>query len=204
MTTALVVGGAACVWDDLSAYTGSRDAVIAVNDIGAEWPEQLDAWVSLHARSFDTGPNWIKRRADNGHPRARRYFGHHGAFKGGRREYSQLQSFATPTGYDFAGEKSGSSGLFAAKVALVDLGFDRVVLAGVPMTPTPHFNDKRNWTKPNASGQTSAHGFRNSWLAVPQEYRDRMRSMSGWTRVLLGAPDERKEAHHAHDQEPHV
>jgi hypothetical protein len=198
LTTALVIGGAACVWEDVYAARHiRRDAVIACNEIGIEWPGEIDAWVSLHARSFDTGPNWIKGRADNGHPPARRYFGHHGAFKGSRRDYSRIPSFATATDYSFANEKSGSSGLFAAKVALVDLGFDRVVLAGVPMTPTKHFDGRDRWTRPNAGGKTSAHGFRNSWLAVPQEYRDRMRSMSGWTRVLLGAPDEMKETTNA-------
>lgn len=199
MRTALVIGGAECVWEDIAAAQAiDYQAVIACNDIGAEWPGELDAWVSLHPRSFDSGPNWRKRRADNGHPPAKRYFGHPPAFKGNRREGSKLETFVTATPYDFAGEKSGSSGLYAAKVALVDLGFDRVVLAGVPMTPTPHFNEKRNWTKPNASGKTSAHGFRNSWLAVPEEYRARMRSMSGWTAILLGKPEELKEATDAH------
>lgn len=198
MRTALVIGGAACVWEDIAAAKAiDYQAVIACNDIGAEWPDELDAWVSLHPRSFTTGPNWRQRRADNGHPPAKRYFGHPAAFKGRQAMALDLATFVTPTDYDFAGEKSGSSGLFCAKVALVDLGFDRVVLAGVPMTPTAHFNEKRNWTKANASGRTSAHGFRNSWMAVPKEYRDRMRSISGWTRVLLGSPDELKEASHA-------
>lgn len=198
MTTALVIGGGACVWEDVYAARHiRRDAVIACNEIGIEWPGELRAWVSLHSRSFDSGPNWRQKRDDRGHPTPQQLFGHPAAFGRRPRDNSQIDGFVTATPYDFAGEKSGSSGLFAAKVALVDLGFDRVVFAGVPMTPTAHFNGRTNWTKPNASGRTSAHGFRNSWLAVPQEYRDRMRSMSGWTRVLLGAPEELKETTYA-------
>jgi hypothetical protein len=186
MTTCLVLGGGATLHDDLerARKTVPFDAVVACNEAGIEWPGELRAWVSLHARYYSTGPNWRKQRADKGYPPAKAHYGHPEAFKGA----NMPDVIATP--YSFAGEKSGSSGLFAAKVALVDLGFDRVVFCGVPMDPIPHFTGRESWVPRDTDGRTSAHGFRNSWLAVPQDYRDRMRSMSGWTRVLLGAPEE--------------
>lgn len=192
MKTALVLGGASCLWSDVSAFLGGEGAeiakrtvcgpgglcqgVVACNDAGAEWPGDLDGWVSLHPQFF-TRKGWLEKRQG---PPPKRIFAHHAADKAVHRgRYPVGIEF---TDYKFPGqERSGSSGLFAAKVALIDLGFDRAVLCGISMDPRPHFFDHEGWR--------SAEGFRSAWLAVPQEYRDRMRSMSGWTRTLLGAPE---------------
>jgi len=174
--TALVLGGASCLHDDITAYIGAVDGCVACNDAGAEWSGDLDGWVSLHPQFF-TGKGWLDKRQG---PPPKRLFAHHAANKA-------VQIGRYPPGIEFTDyqfpeqHRSGSSGLFAAKVALIDLGFDRAVLCGVPMDPRPHFFDREDWK--------SAEGFRGAWLAVPQEYRDRIRSMSGWTRVLLGAPE---------------
>lgn len=171
-----MLGGASCLHDDIAAYTGPVDGVVAANDAGAEWTGDLDGWCSLHPQNF-TLKKWLEKRTG---PPAARIFGHSEATS------KAVMSGRCPDGieftdYQFPGQhRSGSSGLFAAKVALIDLGFDRAVLCGVPMDPRPHFFDRDPWT--------SADGFRSAWLSVPQEYRDRMRSMSGWTLVLLGAP----------------
>ncbi|MGR3574018.1 MAG: hypothetical protein ACU0CF_04685 [Sagittula sp.] len=197
MRTALVLGSAACLHDDLARARASVrfDGVVACNAAGIEWPGRLDAWASLHGRYFRIGPAWRAARAARGYPEAARHYAHPEAFRGSLAQMGGMTPDVIPTRYDFAGEKSGSSGLFAAKVALVDLGFDRVVLCGIPMDPAPHFNGPTNWT-PKA-GRSPCDGFRRSWLAVPEEYRARMRSMSGWSRVLLGAPEETKERNHA-------
>jgi hypothetical protein len=54
MTVALVLGGAACVWDDVEAalYLGEFDGVIGANHIGIVWPGVMDGWVSLHGTSY--------------------------------------------------------------------------------------------------------------------------------------------------------
>lgn len=192
MRTALVLGSGNTLHGDLErARAAVRfDAVVACNEAGTVWPGELMAWVTLHPRYLGTGPRWRKARAVKGYPEARAHYGHPEAFKGSLAQCDGLTPDLIATPYDFAGEKSGSSGLFAAKVALVDLGFDRVVLCGMPMDPAPHFTGRNSWVPKDTDGRTSAHGFRNSWLAVPQEYRDRMRSLSGWTRILLGPPEE--------------
>lgn len=77
---------------------------------------------------------------------------------------------------------SGSSGLFAVKVALIDLGYEDVVLCGVPMTATPHFDDNVPWPEVDL--------FKLGWEQALPQIDGRVRSMSGWTRELLGAPNE--------------
>ena len=50
MTWAVVLGGAQCVYDDLArakALLGEPDMVIAVKDIGMEYPK-IDYWCSYH------------------------------------------------------------------------------------------------------------------------------------------------------------
>jgi hypothetical protein len=98
----------------------------------------------------------------------------------------------TLTRYQFPGvdNKSGTSGLFAAKVALCDLGFDRVVLCGVPMTATPHLNNRTDWV----DRPKTPTDYQRVWAGLPAEYLGRMRSLSGWTRELLGAPETTEKA----------
>ena len=176
--TALVLGGAACLHDDIAAYTGPVDGVVACNDAGAECPGHLDAWVTLHP-AFLLTKGWLAKRAERGYPAAARLVAHDEINRPVHRaKFPEGLEF---TDYRFPGQTiSGSSGLFAAKVALMDLGFGRVVLCGVPMVVQPHFYGGEAWRK--------AEDFRAAWLSVPEEYRARMRSMSGWTRVLCGGP----------------
>lgn len=179
--TCLVLGGASCLHDDIAAYAGPVDGVVTVNDAVTEWRGDVDAAVSLHPQFFEQ-KGWLAARNEKGLSAPRRVIGH----EEGKRVIG-MRGVNVPglefTPYRFPGqEKSGSSGLFAAKVALIDLGFDQVVFCGVPMTATPHFWDDRKepWK--------SADGFRGGWLAAPEEYRSRMASMSGWSRILLGGP----------------
>lgn len=176
MRVALVLGGGSGLQADVAAYGGKFDGVVACNDAGMWWPGALDGWVSLHPQFWESR-GWRKSREDSGYPAPANFYAHENA-------RNLIPDKIVKTDYRFPGQQhSGSSGLFAAKVALVDLGFDRVVLCGVPMTKTPHFWDKNqiNWHP--------AESFRNQWLDLPQEYLDRMRSMSGWTKVLLGPPE---------------
>lgn len=181
MRTALALGGANCLHRDLIEYLtdhGNPDGVVACNEAGAEWPGELNAWVSLHPRYFEQ-KGWVAKREANGYPPCRRYFGHVGAKLDG--------ATVEPVGYMLPGqEKTASSGIFAAKVALIDLGFDRVVLCGVPMDERPHFHGADNWTK-----GTRARDFRVQLEKVDSDVLARMRSMSGWTRDFLGGPDGR-------------
>lgn len=170
MKTALVLGGGDCLESDVRdarAMGVVFDGVVACNDAGFWWPHELDAWVSLHPNKFGA---WRSQRNDKGYPPCKQFFGH-------RAE----NDYVTATNYQFPRQSnSASSGCFAAKVALMDLEYDRAVLCGVPLVKRPHFFDNHAWR--------SAEDFRRGFLQVPQQYLDRMRSMSGWTRVLLGSP----------------
>lgn len=170
MTVALCLGGAHGAQGDWSqAMTlGRYDYVVACNDIGAIWPGQLDAWVTLHPEKM---AGWRLSRQRNGFPEARRHLAHDDYLADG----IELVEFRFP-----GQAASGSSGLFAAKVALCDLKADRAVLAGIPLDRGPHFFDQIDW--PNASE------FIPTWKSLQPSILSRLRSMSGWTANFLGVP----------------
>jgi hypothetical protein len=160
VTLALVLGGALTVWDDVEAALAltEADGIVACNDIAADWPGPLDAAATLHPEFW---PRWAARRAAKGYPPVPRVFFNGWAFPGQ--------------------DRSGSSGLFALKVALVDLGYDRAVLCGVPM-------DERARHIANFKPWRGAQTLRAGWVQALPAIADRARSMSGWTADLLGRP----------------
>ena len=136
------------------------------------WPGALDAAVGFHPQRW---PGILGLRAERGYPPPERVI----SFWSPPRP---LKSAEWAEWQFPGGSGNGSSGLFAAKVALVDFGFARVTLCGVPLTPTDHI------TGPGTPF-TNAADWRPAWQALAPEWRRRMRSMSGWTRQLLGGPD---------------
>lgn len=164
----LVLGGAKSVWRDASAATdlADPDLIVAVNDIGSVWPDRLDIWATLHPEKM---ADWREQRRSNGHTGAREHVAHE--------RWSGVDRL---TPYQWPGmNASGSSGLYAVKVAL-EAGASRVVLAGIPMSAGAHFNREGPW---NDLGS-----FTEAWKIALPRLRDAVRSMSGWTRELLGAP----------------
>lgn len=178
MTAALVLGGASCLWRDVEAALdlGRFDGVVACNDAAAVWPGRVDCFVSLHAEKMGY---WLERRDRAGLPEPDRIWGHDTAKRGVLRISERVQDYVA---WKFEGQHdSGSSGLFALKAALIDMGFNKAVLCGVPLTQTgAHFFDLTPW------GGAEAHkrGFKQALPVI----RDRARSMSGWTAEVLGQP----------------
>ncbi len=179
MTIALVLGGAACLWPDLYRATalGEFDGVVACNDAAAAYPGRLDAAVSLHAEKL---PLWLARRARRRFRRPARVIANLEALHS---RPAVVAGITHHVEFRFDGQDlTGSSGLFALKVALVDLGFDRAVLCGVPMDGGQgHFNDPAPWDE--------AAKYRAGWAQALPEIGGRARSMSGWTAEILGRPD---------------
>ena len=179
MPTALVLGGAACVWSDAEAALALADfsAVLACNTVGISWPGELDAWVSLHAPELGL---WSAQRELRGLPPAKRLVGPISA------EGATHGPALRLTGYfesKLPGQTySGSSSLFAVKVGL-DMGFDRMVLAGCPM------DDDASHIRDTSKPWKGAAAHRRGWLQVLPQLQGRVRSLSGWTRTMLGAPD---------------
>lgn len=165
---ALVVGGARCVWDDLKRYApdlaGWDGPVLACNDVGVTL-DRVDHWVSLHWDKLET---WAA---------ARRL--HH------KHDRPTLWTRPTPQGVTVKARITdtwgGSSGMFALKVALEDLGAERAILCGVPMDTQPRFNTGDPW---------KLHEYRKDWVRYHDRLKDRVRSASGWTRDRFGGPDE--------------
>lgn len=163
---AAVLGGARGVWAELAeleAMIGRRpDLIVATNDAGVVYPGRLDAWATLHHERF---AEWRRRRTGNTDYRAFIHAPH-----------VAVQADVVPDRW------SGSSGLYAAQVALSHLGARGVVLCGVPLdADRAHFFNGAPWT--------DADVFRRGFEAALPVIRETVRSMSGWTRDLLGFPD---------------
>ena len=123
-TSLLILGGAKCVWSDLEQAESlcEFDAVMAVNDVGKDYPGRLDYWVTLHPEKLSL---WRSERPGNA-------------------DY-EVWSHKGGDGIDHAlACDTGGSGLFAIDVGL-DQGFTRVVLAGMPMSNQAHYFDDAPW-----------------------------------------------------------
>lgn len=173
-TRALVIGGAECVWADVRALEELLGhewdgIVIAANDIGCAWPRPLHHWASLHPEKFK---KWAEQRKKNGLPAAGRTWSR----RGRTGTEGQVQPWA-----------GGSSGMLAVTVAR-EIGCTKVVLCGVPMTRSPHFRE--SVVHPQGRTWSSADNHWRSWQKpdVLAHMRDHVRSMSGRTQQLLGAP----------------
>jgi hypothetical protein len=161
-----VLGGASCVFDDAKLALGlfTPDAVFAINDMIARWPERVDYVVTLHPEKL---AGWLRQRKKAG------YGMHFQTWAHARKPNSLPVDRVTP-------DWGGSSGLFACKVALEE-GFDKIVLAGVPMTVRDkHFVRNKEWS--------AATGYLAAWKKRHPLLKDNVRSMSGFTRDLLGEP----------------
>lgn len=166
---AVVLGGADCLWEDVDALQQmtSLDAavIVACNDAGYAWPGRLDHWATMHPEELDDRK--AKREA-NGYP-------------------DGYETWTRPYPYGLKDREKmcdhvldgwgGSSGLLAVGVAL-ELGAPKVVVCGVPMDARPHFNREGEW-----GGATK---YRDRWVEQRETMRGRVRSMSGWTKALLG------------------
>ena len=168
MRRALVLGDAACVFADASAALDLSpfEAIAACNNMIVRWQGHLDYAISLHP---EPAPDWnglraaIKARTDRGFNRP------------------EVWSYKPANCVDrWTPDWAGSTGLLAVKV-LLELGFDRIVLAGVPISEAEgHFYDPKPWN--------AARIFRRGWLGHLEEIRANTRSMSGWTAEQLGMP----------------
>jgi hypothetical protein len=104
---------------------------------------------------------------------------------GGNTDYMVIahqQHAEKATGRDLVGliipcePPSGSSALLGV-LAGIQLGYEKIIVCGCPLTG---INDK---------GYDYAN-FRVGWTAKLSEIKDKTRAMSGWTKELLGAPDQ--------------
>lgn len=181
LKTAVVLGSAKQGLGEFWSVVNSTepDEIFAVNDMIHFCPRPCVA-VTLHPEHFFT---WRSKRLANGYERPKAVVIH-----SAWREWFQIcgrepKLFFEPdlvTPQYFAGQTdSGSSGLFAVKVALKDYGFDRVILCGIPMDADAcHYNRISPWR--------AADRHRKGWEQARRHLVGKVRSMSGWTRDFLG------------------
>ena len=168
MTLALILGSAACVWDDLAVakeLIGDRaHVVIIANYTGIKYAGDIDAWVTLHP---DLMNNWQDQREALGFNTDYRSFTHEN-----RRN---VRAEIVRERYQ------GSSGLYAAHVGFRAFGASGVILCGVPMdADAGHIIRAGQWG-PVAKYRPAFEQAKADGLNI--------RSMSGWSGALFGAPD---------------
>lgn len=170
--SALVLGGAACVWQDVDEAFKlfTPDVIAAVNNVGLDYAGRVDHWFSLHIRPTR---DWIGLRA---------------ALRGRIRMGRNRPTLWTGSAHRFVdrhvhpcwcSEQGGDSGLLAVQ-GLLSLGIERIVLAGVPVTAMRHYFDSEPWG--------DAAICKPFWLAHLDEMKPYVRSIGGWTRELLSYP----------------
>jgi hypothetical protein len=166
-TVALVIGGGN---DPLAEYVAALKLcaaaglpwkVFVCNTMIEDFPTAIDHGVTLHP---DNLVGWLSRREAAGRARPAVLWAHRG--------YANVDQWTR--------DWLGSVGLFAVKIAREEQ-YRKIICCGVPMEPEGlHFKRQIPWV--------NAHGFRRSWLSHIRELAPFVRSMSGWTQEILGAP----------------
>ncbi len=171
MTYAVVLGSAQCWAEDMRSARrtlGNPERVYAVNDAGAHYANELFAFVTLHP---ETLRYWLDERHAAGNPYPLNVWSHENR-PGVTGVHAQ---------YIYPGAiNSGSSGLYAVKVATEVYREKKIVLCGVPMDTTPRFFGSRHWHESDS--------FYSAWVAAAERLKHNTRSMGGRTATLLGFP----------------
>lgn len=149
---------------------GIKSDIMAVNDVGMYCQIPLQHWVSHHTANLVL---WRKLL----HNHAMDFNGlMHANDNKGQADHVIDWHMNNPGAY---------SGLFAAQVGLC-LGYQQIILCGVPQDDSGRFFDPPWVTKlTHGSDQTSKRSFKQTVQSNP-EFKRCVRSMSGWTRELLG------------------
>lgn len=175
----LIVGPARCVWDDLETVHPSSFEVMAINDIGIHLPMPIEHWFSCHGDRLHLWRQCRKPRfrvMDRDQIKLHTCIGSH----------QHVHTWPWPG--------HGSSGLNAIYTGLA-LGYDNIVLAGVPLDSSGHYFNppddhplKRLDPRPNWSNFEN-EGKERVWLnARDRVFHGRVKSLSGRTRDWLGSP----------------
>lgn len=175
----IVLGGANTVWKELHEATlilGDRPYEVGCcNDIGTVYEDELLFWATLHPEKM---PIW---REANAHPEAAG-FTHSGGVAAKKGIHHVIQK---KTNEQRRQVWNGSSGLYAVQIALDYYQASHVIVCGIPMNSQPNaFRDEAAWE----TFRQYRFGWNNA-LEWPS-FKDRVRSMRGWTREQLGAPDD--------------
>lgn len=177
--TVLVCGFAATLWDDLAAVESVKPGlpIIAVNEAAVHLP--AFAIYSFHTEAEKLG-RWTKEQRENFgdgftvHGSGSRDFYEHNI-----RNYPHVQ-------YWWAASASRGSSGWCARILAGMMGFDEVVLCGIPLDHRRYADKKPAWYW--QSGRTNAVTVFQKAVKADTVHHEGCYSVSGWTRELLGAP----------------
>lgn len=162
---AFILGGAPSVWAELAeakALVPGRHLVVAANKAIEAHQGRLDGVATLHP---DYLAGWVSGRKGNKDFRA----------------FVPTPHATIPDAEVVAERWPGSSGLYAAQVALLELGATGAILCGVPMdSAAGHFQDQGSWA--------GTDDYRQAFVAALPLLGGRLRSAGGWTQSLFGKP----------------
>lgn len=183
-----VVGDAACVWDDLErlgcrsehrfgsvAHHNSEFDFMTVNKIVEVFPGQIEHAYSNEAMLLR---KFIAARRNE----------YEGIFKGPIHTHSCTEG--ADHRWPWCGQGTSALG---ATIAGVGLGYDQVVLCGIPLDDGPH-NGEPPWRRTRFATSEAASAANTNkpemhWgRAIKEGFDGKVKSMSGRTREWLGAP----------------
>lgn len=171
-----VVGSARCVWDDLDKLNGFDGHRMAVKSMGLYLRGGYQHWAGFHGERFQWLVPLAGYRIDGDlNARPRRWIPTRRAMTHAEEPNPEVQQV-----WKLAGQRSGTSGLFGAKVSVL-LGYEPVILCGIPMDGTGRFYDRPGFVGNAIDGI-------EEWERCAPIFAGRVKSMSGRTRDLLGAP----------------
>lgn len=128
---------------------------------------KLDLWAEVQRKRFGEGFAVFG-------PGKKEWYEHN------KRNYPHVEYWAPSTA------SRGSSGWCAVKLAKL-LGFDEVIMCGIPVQPGP-YADRRHAMYWQSKRTNAVEQFRKA-IEDDKGSHAGVRSMSGWSRQLLGAPD---------------
>jgi len=169
---ALIVGCAPCWEDDLNRFKTicSEFDVFAIG-LDCPYKEEIKYFVTYHIEDIEA----YKRKKTGDY----KIISHTNDFIKYSRERRKKPKWANTT-VDIVyphENPSGSSSLLGVKAATKKLGYEKVVLIGCPMDTGNLLNKKKSYSV-----------FQKGWLYFKSDLIGKVKSMSGWTRELLGEP----------------
>ena len=172
-----LIASARCMWDDLRDLGDIGGDTMSVNLAGSFFRRPVDHWASLHPRFLVEHCVPLKRLFQH-QPAETHIYTHSIRYAPG-----------IDVIWDILQGNSGTSGMFAILVALA-LGYDRIVVCGLPLDDSGHFYD--NPYKPTIPmdrfGETRVAQLWGHNVNLIQK-TNKVRAMSGMTARWFGKPD---------------
>ena len=169
---AAIIGCAPCWENDLNQFKSiCNDFDVFAIGLDCPYKEEIKYFVTYHIEDIEA----YKRKRTGDY----KIISHTNDFIKYSRERRKKPEWAN-TNVDIVyphQAPSGSSSLLGTKAALFKLGYNKVVLIGCPMDTGSIENKAKSYSV-----------FRKGWLYFKSDLVGKVKSMSGWTKELLGEP----------------